>query len=85
MFGEPNIPFEDGQAVWRALQAYRKTRPVIARKDKVIARKDKKEADFADALIVFKADAMAAVSGTELKGLYTFDVAARQLPLTAAP
>ena len=48
LFEEPNILFEDGQAVWRALSDYKKALPV-----KVGGKK--KYADFPDTLIVNKA------------------------------
>src|SRR5690625_67518 len=47
LFEEPNIVFEDGQTVWRALNDYKKAQPV-----KVGGKK--KSADFPDALIVNK-------------------------------
>ena len=48
LFAEPNIVFEDGQTVWRALNDYKKVPPV-----KVAGKK--KYADFPDALLVNKA------------------------------
>jgi len=45
---EPNIGFEDGPAVWLALNDYRNAKPVNG-----------KEADFADALIVNKSKQVA--------------------------
>ena len=68
LFEEPNIRFEDGQAVWMALSAYRAAKPVRG-----------KAADFADALVVSKAKTAAGALGEPLKGVYTFDVAAQQL------
>ncbi len=72
LFSEPGIRFEDDQAVWRALQAY-KTSSASA-----------KGTGFADALIVFKARRAAAEAGEALNGVYTFDEAMRQFPHTAA-
>ncbi len=62
-FKEPGIRFEDGQAVWVALDQYRKS----------------KGGDFADALIVNKAKLIAGKSGDTFRGSYTFDQAAQKL------
>ena len=78
LFAEPNIIFEDGQTVWRALSDYTKTKPV-----KVGSKR--KEADFPDALIVNKAKYVANILNDELDVVYTFDVAAQQLPGTSEP
>ena len=72
LFREPNVRFEDGRAVWRALQAYRRAGPEGG-------------AGFADALIVFKALRAASDAGEALDGVYTFDQAMRRLPHTASP
>ena len=78
LFEEPNICFEDGQTVWRALHDYREAKPVKA-------GNKKKEADFPDALIVNKAKFYAMEKGEALNGVYTFDLAAQRIPGTAAP
>lgn len=78
LFEEPNIVFEDGQTVWRALNDYKKARPV-----KVGAKK--KSADFPDALIVNKAMRQARECHQALEGVYTFDIAAREIPGTLSP
>ena len=78
LFEEPNICFEDGQTVWRALNDYRQAKPVN------VGNK-KKEADFSDALIVNKARFYAMGKGEALNGVYTFDRAAQILPGTAGP
>jgi predicted nucleic-acid-binding protein len=78
LFEEPNIVFEDGQTVWRALNDYKKVRLV-----KVGGKK--KSADFPDALIVNKAMRQAREWHTTLEGVYTFDVAAREIPGTLSP
>lgn len=78
LFEEPNIVFEDGQTVWRALKDYREARPV-----KVGGKK--KSADFPDALIVNKAMRQAREWHKSLTGVYTFDVAAREIPGTLIP
>lgn len=78
LFEEPNIVFEDGQTVWRALNDYKKARPA-----KVGGKK--KSADFPDALIVNKATHQARQWHKTLDGVYTFDVAAREIPGTLSP
>lgn len=78
LFKERNIVFEDGQTVWRALSDFKKARPV-----KVNGKK--KSADFPDALIVNKAMHTAQQWRVSLKGVYTFDVAAREIPGTLTP
>ena len=64
LFKEPNICFEDGQTVWRALNDYRQAKPVK------VGNK-KKEADFPDALIVNKAKFCAMEKGDVLDEVYT--------------
>ena len=78
LFEEPNIYFEDGQTVWRALNDYRQAKPVGT-------GNKKKEADFSDALIVNKAKFYATEKGEPLNGVYTFDLAAQLIPGTASP
>ena len=78
LFEEPNICFEDGQTVWRALIDYRQAKPV-----KVGGKK--KEADFSDALIVNKARSYTLEKDEALDGVYTFDLAAQVIPGTAKP
>ena len=75
LFKEPNIRFENGQVVWLALNDYRNARPV----------RGGKLADFSDALIVNKARHIANNLSVELAGVYTFDIAAKQLQGTKAP
>ena len=72
LFKEPNLLFEDDQTVWRALNDFRNTQPV-----KVGSKK--KDADFADTLILEKAKYDVARKSESFEGLYTFDVAAQQL------
>jgi len=74
LFKEPNIRFEDGQTVWMALNDYRKAKPIRG-----------KEADFSDALIVRKARFSASDQQVDFGGVYTFDVAAQELPGTKVP
>ena len=78
LFEEPNIYFEDGQTVWRALNDYRKSSSVK------VAGKHKR-ADFPDALIVNKARLCSQQQEQTLKAVFTFDVAAQQLPGTRKP
>ncbi len=73
LFEEPTLCFEDEQAVWRALYAYRKATPVF-----VNGRK--KHADFADALLINKSHGYAKKTATPLQTVYTFDRAAQQIP-----
>ena len=74
LFKEPKIRFENGQAVWMALNDYRKAKPVGG-----------KLADFSDALIVNKAKSTASDQKIKLNGIYTFDIAAQELPGTKKP
>lgn len=74
LFKEPNIRFENAQAVWQALHDFRKAKSVGGR-----------IADFPDALIVNKAKAVSRGLNTKLKAVYTFDKAAQQIPGTEAP
>ena len=78
LFGEPNVRFENDQVVWSALRAFRNAAPVRV-------GKRNREADFADALIVYKALHTASAANDTLRAVYTFDVAARQLPHTEPP
>lgn len=81
LFAEPNIYFEEGQVVWRALVDYSNTKPVkVGRKSR-----KKKDADFPDALLVNKAHWIAKQKGIITPGVYTFDKAAQQLSGTLAP
>jgi predicted nucleic-acid-binding protein len=78
LFEERNICFEDGQAVWCALNDYRK--PTV-----VNVSGKKKLADFSDALIFNKSLVYAQRHNETLTGCYTFDVAAQQLPNARKP
>ncbi|TGG94893.1 PIN domain-containing protein [Natronospirillum operosum] len=78
LFEEPMVVFEDGQTVWRALNDFKKARPI-----KVGGKK--KTADFPDALIVNKAMHQAGEWRTTLDGVYTFDRAAREIAGTLSP
>ena len=72
LFKEPNIVFENGQTVWRALHEIRNTKPI-----KVGSKK--KDADFADALVLEKAKYDCDRKDNVFKGLYSFDEAAQQI------
>ena len=61
--------FENRQAVWLALNDFRKSKSVSG-----------KVVDFPDALIVTKAKSVADDLKMRLEGFYTFDIAAQQLP-----
>jgi len=74
LFKEPNIRFEDGQAVWLALSDYRNAKTVKG-----------KEADFADALIVNKSMQIANKESKPFSGSFTFDLAAQTLPGAKVP
>ena len=72
LFEEPNIIFEDGQTIWRALGDYAKAKPI-----KINGKL--KEADFPDALIINKAQYDANRKGQKLKCVYIFDKAALEI------
>lgn len=72
IFKEPNLTFEDGQTVWRALNNYRSAQAV-----KVGTKK--KDVDFADVLILEKSKYESDRKKESFDGLYTFDVAAQQI------
>ncbi len=72
LFKDSGIVFEDGQTVWRALNSFRNTVRV-----KVDSKK--KNADFADALILEKAKYHCNETHHSFAGLYSFDVAAQQI------
>ncbi len=78
LFEEPNIQFEDGQTIWRALNDYRKA-------DAVKVGNKKKMADFPDALIVNKSKYHAGLNEVPFGGLFTFDIAAQEIEGTKKP
>ncbi|MCG7897872.1 MAG: type II toxin-antitoxin system VapC family toxin [Candidatus Thiodiazotropha weberae] len=69
LFEEPNLCFEDDQTVWRALSDFRKAKPTR-----------RKALDFPDALIINKAKYHAESTNQSMDGVYSFDMAAQQLP-----
>ena len=78
LFEEPNLVFENGQTVWRAVNDYKNSKAVRS-------KGKKKEADFPDALIVNKAKQITDERRVEFNGSYTFDVAALQIPGAKKP
>jgi predicted nucleic-acid-binding protein len=78
LFEEQNIVFESGQTVWRAVNDYNNAKAIKS-------GGKRKEADFADALIVNKARYTTNELGVEYGGAYTFDVAAQQIPGSKKP
>lgn len=75
---EPNVMFEDGQAVWCALDDTINAKPVKVR-GKI------KQADFADALILNKARRYGAKRKLRVHPLYTFDKGALEIDGTQEP
>ena len=69
LFEEPNIRFEDGAAVWTALNDYRESDGT----------------DFADSLIINKARMVAKAQDSSFSGSYTFDKAAQKLQGAKTP
>ena len=78
LFEEPNIVFESGQTIWRAVNDFKNAKSVKS-------GGKRKQADFPDALIVNKARLTAGETQSEFGGVYTFDVAAQQIPGTKKP
>jgi predicted nucleic-acid-binding protein len=78
LFAEPNIVFENGPTVWRAVSDYKNAISIKS-------GGKRKEADFPDALIVNKARHIAETTGLPFEGVYTFDAAAQQIPGTEKP
>ena len=78
LFEEPNIVFEDGQTIWKALGDYSKAKAV-----KVNGKL--KQADFPDALIVNKARYDTSRKNNTLQCVYTFDKAAQEIHGTKQP
>lgn len=78
LFKEPNIFFESGQTIWRSINDFKNVKSIKS-------GGKRKEADFSDALIVNKARYIAGEIESSLEGVYTFDVAAQQIPGTEKP
>ena len=78
LFEEPNIAFESGQTVWRAINDYKNSKSIKS-------GGKRKEADFPDALVVNKSIHTSKELGDKFNGVYTFDIAAQQIPGTKNP
>jgi len=78
LFAEPNIIFEDGQTIWRALNDYKQAKTIK------VGNK-RKEANFPDTLIINKSLYVANTLNETLDGVYTFDLALQTLPGTRKP
>lgn len=78
LFEESNIVFESGQTVWRAVNDYKNSKSIKS-------GGKRKEADFPDALVVNKSIHTCKELGVVFNGVYTFDVAAQQIPGTKKP
>ena len=72
LFKEPNLEFEDGQSVWRALNIYRTIELI-----KVGSKK--KDVDFSGILILEKSKSIISKKDVSFDGLYSFDKAAQQI------
>ncbi|AXS83760.1 MULTISPECIES: PIN domain-containing protein [Marinobacter] len=75
---EPNVVWEDGHAVWCALDDFVNAKPI-----KVSGKT--KQADFADALIVNKSQRYGINKTLSVFPLYTFDKAALEINGTKEP
>jgi len=75
---EPNVVFEDQQAVWSALSDFLSAPPVKT-------ANGTKQANFADALITNKLAMIARNRRVEYEGTYTFDRAALAINGTGDP
>ena len=69
LFAEPNLVFEDGQAVWGALKDFTNAKPIKS-------GGKTKQADFPDVLIVNKAKRYGQLNKNEVSAIFTFDIAA---------
>tara|TARA_Y100001956_G_scaffold81531_1_gene99359 strand:+ start:2920 stop:3354 length:435 start_codon:yes stop_codon:yes gene_type:complete len=78
LFAEPNLTFEDGQAVWGALKDFMNAKPIKS-------GGKTKQADFPDALIVNKAKRYGQLNKKEVSTIYTFDKAALEIDGTKQP
>jgi predicted nucleic-acid-binding protein len=78
LFAEPNLTFEDAQAVWGALKDFTHAKAIKS-------GGKTKQADFADALIVNKAKRHGWLTKNEVSTIYTFDKAALEIDGTKQP
>jgi len=72
LFAEPNLVFEDSQAVWAALKDFTNAKPIKA-------GGKTKQADFPDALVINKAKRHAQRNKLNLTRVFTFDKAAQEI------
>ena len=72
LFAEPNLTFEDSQAVWGALKDFTNAKPIKS-------GGKTKQADFPDALIVNKAKHYGQLNKNDVSAIYTFDKAALEV------
>jgi predicted nucleic-acid-binding protein len=75
---EPNVIFEDRQTVWSAMNCFRTN-------EKIKVGDKKKEADFADALILEKSKSICHQRDEIFDGLLTFDVESQQFDGSKEP
>ncbi|WP_228939561.1 MULTISPECIES: hypothetical protein [Photorhabdus] len=75
---EPNVIFEDGHALWCALDDYINAKPIKC-------GGKTKQADFAGALIVNKSQRYGVKNKESVSPLYTFDKAALEIDGTEEP
>ena len=68
LLGDSSFVFENNQVIWSALRDYEESKPI-----------EKKELDFADALICNKSYLVAKNKDASLVGFYSFDKAVAQL------
>lgn len=78
LFAEPNLTFEDCQAVWGALKDFTNAKPIKS-------SGKTKQADFPDALIVNKSKRHGQLNKDEISTIYTFDKAALEIDGTKQP
>lgn len=78
LFEEPNVVFEDAEAIWSAYSDYVDAKPVQT-------NSGTKWADFSDALIASKAALIGKARTANFGGLYSFDQGAQALPNVLAP
>jgi hypothetical protein len=80
LLSEPNIVFENPQAVWAALSEFRTERPI---KDEIGQKL--KLPDFPDALIIYKAKQTAKQWGEAIEAVYSFDSGTLRIKGTKHP
>ena len=78
LFKEPNVIFEDRHVIWSAMKSFQAS-------EKIKVGNKKKDADFADALIVEKSKSVCEEKDQSFEGLFTFDIAAQQFSGSKVP